>query len=92
MWSRNGQVLLAELANEFGGVPFAVDPDSGSVRRIGDYSYHASADGISRDGRFVLVSDRSIEVTEHTRIEVVPYPERTARVIERRAGEASWNR
>jgi Tol biopolymer transport system component len=34
-WSADGRVLLAGLANEFGLVPFAVDPQTGSVRRIG---------------------------------------------------------
>lgn len=91
-WSSDGRALLAGLANEFGLVPFAVDPQTGYVSRIGNYSYHASPDGLSRDGRFVLVSDSGIEVTRHTRVDVVPYAGGAGRLIARRAGEASWNR
>jgi Tol biopolymer transport system component len=46
-WSANGEALLAALANEFGEVPYAVDPKNGSVHRIGDYSYYASPDGLN---------------------------------------------
>ena len=91
-WSRNGRALLAELTNEFGGIPFVVDPQTGAVHRIGEFSYHASPGGISRDGRSVLVSDGGVELSDWTRIEVVPYPSGKGRVIARRAGEASWNR
>ena len=91
-WSADGRALLAGLANEFGLVPFAVDPQTGSVSRIGDYSYHASPDGLSHDGRFVLVSDSGVEVTTHTRVDVVPYAGGAGRPIATRAGEASWNR
>lgn len=91
-WSSDGRALLAGLANEVGLVPFAVDPQTGYVSRIGNYSYHASPDGLSRDGRFVLVSDSGIEVTRHTRVDVVPYAGGAGRLIARRAGEASWNR
>ena len=91
-WSADGRALLAGQANEFGLVPFAVDAQTGSVRRIGDYSYHASPIWLSRDGRFVLVSDSGVEVTRHTRVEVVPYEGGAARLLARRAGEASWNR
>lgn len=91
-WSADGRALLAGQANEFGLVPFAVDPQTGTVRRIGDYSYHASPDGLSRDGRFVLVSDSGVEVTNATRVEVIPYKGGSPRVIARRAGGASWNR
>jgi Tol biopolymer transport system component len=91
-WSADARALLAALLNEFGGIPYGVDPKTGSVRRIGDYSYHAWPDGLSRDGRFVLVSDSGVEVTRHTRIEVAPYAGGRGQVIARRAGEASWNR
>jgi Tol biopolymer transport system component len=91
-WSANGRALLAELANEFGGIPHAVDPQTGSVHRIGDFDYGASPNGLSRDGRWVLVSYTGVEVSDRTRIEVVPYSNGTGHVIARRAGEASWNR
>jgi Tol biopolymer transport system component len=91
-WSADGRALLAGQANEFGLVPFAINPQAGAVRRIGDYSYHASPIQLSRDGRFVLVSDSGVEVTSATRVEVVPYEQGSPRIIARRAGEASWNR
>jgi hypothetical protein len=31
-WSSDGRALLAALANEFGGIPYAVDPQTGAVR------------------------------------------------------------
>jgi hypothetical protein len=55
-WSADGRALLAGLANELGAVPYAVNPHTGSVRRIGGLDYSASPEGLSRDGRFVLVS------------------------------------
>ena len=91
-WSADGRALLAALANEFGGVPFAVDPRSGSVHRVGDLDYGAWPNGLSRDGRSVLVSYSDVSLTERTRIEVVPYVGGPGRVIARRAGDASWNR
>jgi dipeptidyl aminopeptidase/acylaminoacyl peptidase len=91
-WSADGRALLAGQANEFGLVPFADNPQTGALRRIGDYSYHASPIRLSRDGRFVLVSDSGVEVTNATRVEVIPYAGGSRRVIALRAGEASWNR
>jgi Tol biopolymer transport system component len=91
-WSADGRALLAALANEFGGIPYAVDPQTSSVRRIGNYSYHAWPRGVSRDGRFVLVSDDGYGSTQRTRIEVVRYPGGEGRVIARHADDASWNR
>lgn len=92
-WSGGGRALLAALTNEFGGIPFAVSPTSGAVRRIGDYGYSSWPEGLSRDGAFVLVSQSEVaNVTDLTRIEVVPYSGGSARVIARRAAQASWNR
>jgi hypothetical protein len=92
-WSASGRALLAELTNEFGGPPYAVDPKTGSVREIGDYGFRAVLEALSRDGRFVLVSDSGVNVTRDTRIEIVPYAGgRRPVVVARRAGEASWNR
>jgi hypothetical protein len=91
-WSADGRALLAGLANEFGAVPYAVNPQTGSVHRIGELDYAASPDGLSRDGRFVLVSYTPTEQPARARIEVVPYAGSPGRVIARRAGDASWNR
>lgn len=91
-YSADGRALLAALTNEMGGVPFAVDPRSGSVRRIGDLDYGAWPDGLSRDGRSALVSSSDVSLTERTRIEVVPYAGGSGRVFARRAGDPSWNR
>jgi Tol biopolymer transport system component len=90
-WSADGDALLAELTNEFGGIPFAVNPRTGSVRRIGDYGYHASANGLSRDGRFVLVSQTSVGLPDRSRIDVIGYSGGRTRLIARASG-ASWNR
>lgn len=92
-WSADGRALLAALANEFGGVPFAVSPRSAAVRRIGDYGYSSWPEGLSRDGRFVLVSQTDVgNVTDLTRVDVVPYAGGPARVIARHAGDPTWNR
>ena len=90
-WSADGRVLLAALANEFGGPPYVVDARTGRVRSAGDYSYHAWPAGLSRDGRAVLVADSSVELTRHTRIELVPLDGRAPRVLARFAGDPSWN-
>lgn len=91
-WSASGDALLSGLHNEFGAVPYGVDPKSGGVHAIGDYGYHAWPDGLSRDGRFALVSDGGVEVTEQTRVEIVPFTGGPGRVIARRAFGASWNK
>jgi Tol biopolymer transport system component len=90
-WSSDGRALLAALANEFGGIPYAVDPQTGAVRRIGNYGYHAWPDGLSRDGQLVLVSETGEGVPDRSRIEVVPYAGGAGHVVAR-ASEASWNR
>ena len=90
-WSADGRALLAALASESGGVPFAVDPRSGSVRRVGDLDHSAWPAGLSRDGRSVLVSYGGVDVTDRTRIEVLPYAGGRGRVLARRAGSPSWN-
>jgi Tol biopolymer transport system component len=90
-WSADGHALLAALANEFGGIPYAVNPETGAVRRIGDYGYRAWPHGLSRDGRFVLVAQTSVGLPDRSRVDVVPYAGGSPRLIARRAGEASWN-
>jgi Tol biopolymer transport system component len=90
-WSADGTRLLAALLNEFGGVPYSVNPSTGAIRRVGDYSFHAWPDGLSRDGRFVLVEDGGVELDDFQRIEVVRYGGGRIRVLARRAGAASWN-
>lgn len=90
-WSGDGARLLAALLNEFGGVPYTVNPRTGAIRRVGDYSFHAWPDGLSRDGRFVLVEDRGVEIDVRSHIEVVRYEGGRVRVLARRAGAASWN-
>jgi hypothetical protein len=92
-WSADGRSLLAALANEFGGIPYAVNPQTGSVRRIGNYSYHAWPEGLSRDGRFVLVAETGYDgVPDPSRLEVVRYAGGAGRVIVRHVGDGSWNR
>jgi Tol biopolymer transport system component len=88
-WS-NG-ALLAGLSNEFGSPPYAVDPRTKTVRQIGRFGFRGVADGLSRDGREVLVETGSVEVDRAQRIEVVPFAGGKGRVIARFAGEASWN-
>lgn len=90
-WSDDGRRLLAGLVNEFGAVPFAVDPKRRTIRKIGNYGYADWPDGLSRDGRSVLVSVGNIASYDATRVEIVPYTGGRGRVIARRAGEASWN-
>jgi len=90
-WSKDGRRLLAGLANEFGSVPFAVDPERGTMRKIDDYGYADWPDGLSRDGRYVLVSVGDVASYDRTRVEIVAYNGGHGRVIARRAGEASWN-
>jgi Tol biopolymer transport system component len=91
-WSADGRALLAALSNEFGGVPFAVDPQLGSVRRVGELNYGARPAGLSRDGRFVLVSYGDVGLGERTQVAILPYRGGPGRIFARRAGDPSWNR
>ena len=40
-WSSDGRALVASWANEFGGPPYAVDPQTGAIRKIGDFGFSA---------------------------------------------------
>ena len=91
-WSADGRVLAAALSNEFGGPPYAVDPATGAVRRIGDYGYRSWPDGLSRDGRFILVSQSGVNYDEQSVVEVIGRAGGSRRIIARRASGASWNR
>jgi hypothetical protein len=84
-------VVVAGLANEFGAPPYVVDPRRHTVRELGRYGYHAWPDGLSRDGRAVLVEAANVEVDRFQRVEVIPVRGGRAKVIARYAGEASWN-
>jgi hypothetical protein len=88
-WS-NG-ALLAALINEFGSPPYAVDPQTRSVRQIGRFGFRGVADGLSRDGREVLVETGNVELARTQHVEIVPFAGGKRRVIARFAGEASWN-
>jgi hypothetical protein len=88
-WS-NG-ALLAGLINEFGSPPYAVDPQTKSVRKIGRFGFRGVADGLSRDGRQVLVETGNVELDRTQHVEVVPFAGGKGHTIARFAGEASWN-
>jgi Tol biopolymer transport system component len=90
-WSRDGRRLVAALLNEFGGRPYAVNTRTGAVRRIDSYGYDAWPSGLSRDGRSVLVEERSVELDRRWRVEVVPYSDGRPDVVARFAGSPSWN-
>ena len=90
-WSRDGRRLLVALTNEFGGPPYAVNARTGAVRAIDSYGYHAWPSGLSRDGRRVLVEERSVELDRWWRVEVVPFAGGRPIVIARFAGSSSWN-
>jgi hypothetical protein len=91
-WSSDGRVLLAGLSNEFGAVPYVVDVASGNLRAVGRFDFHSRPDGLSADGRLVLVEETGVEVDDAWRIEVVPLRRGKSRILARRAAEASWNR
>ena len=59
-WS-NG-TLLAGLINEFGSPPYAVDPQTKTLRQIGRFGFRGVAEGLSHDGRHVLVEGTPDEV------------------------------
>jgi WD40-like Beta Propeller Repeat len=88
-WSNRS--LLAGLINEFGSPPYAVDPRTKSVRQIGRFGFRGVADGLSRDGRQVLVETGNVELDRTQHVEVVPFAGGRGHVIARFAGEASWN-
>jgi hypothetical protein len=83
--------LLAGLINEFGRPPYAVDARTKTVRRIGDLGFGATTDGLSRDGRRVLVEAGNLDGARNRRVLVLPFAGGKARVIARFAGDASWN-
>ena len=92
-WSEDGNELVAVRMNEFGGPPYAVDPRSGAIRRIGDFGLYAWPAGLSRDGRFVLVEEGGLpETGDRLGIAIVPYRGGRARLIATSAGSPSWNR
>jgi hypothetical protein len=88
-WS--GGALLGGLINEFGRPPYAVDSRTKTMRRIGDLGFGATADGLSHDGRRVLVEAGNLDGARNRRVLVLPFAGGKARVIARFAGEASWN-
>lgn len=88
-WSDDGRRLLAGLQTEFGAVPFAVDPEHGTMRKIADFD---SPDGLSHDGRYVLVSNFGVASDDEKRVAVVAYSGGLGRIIARRSAGASWNR
>ena len=88
-WS-NG-ALLAGLINEFGSPPYAVDPQTKTLRQIGRFGFRGVAEGLSHDGRHVLVETGGVELVRTQHVEVVPFAGGEGRVISRFAGEASWN-
>jgi hypothetical protein len=83
--------LLAGLINEFGSPPFAVEPRAKTVRRIGDFGFGGFADGLSHDGRQVLVDAANTERDRNQRVIVMPFAGGSRRVIARFAGDPSWN-
>ena len=91
-WSEDGNELVAARINEFGGPPYAVDPESGAIRRIGDFDLYAWPAGLSRDGRFVLVGEVGSGPDTDSRVAVVPYRGGPAPLIVTSAGSPSWNR
>jgi len=92
-WSDDGNELVAARMNEFGGPPYAVDPQSGAIRRIGDFGFCAWPAGLSRDGRFVLVVEGcGFGTGADLRVDAIPYRGGRARLIATSAGSPSWNR
>lgn len=91
-WSEDGESLLVGLTNEFGVQPYAVDPDTGLIRKIGDFGYQSFAAGLSRDGGFVLVAEEGFEGPGDFRISVAPFRGGRAKLIATAAGSPSWNR
>jgi hypothetical protein len=92
-WSDDGRSLLAELGNEFGGPPYPVDPETGSIRQLGDFGFYATPAGLSRDGRFVLVVEGGLpETGARLGLVIFPYDGGPGKPVATRAGEASWNR
>lgn len=57
-WSTDGRRLLAAYESVASFVPVALNPASDQERPIGSFGAEAYTEGFSRDGRFVLVSDR----------------------------------
>jgi hypothetical protein len=88
-WSRGS--LLAGLINEFGAPPFAVDPRARTVRQIGKFGFARFAEGLSHDGRQLLVEAADMQRDRNQRVIVMPFAGGPERVIARFAGDASWN-
>jgi hypothetical protein len=88
-WSEGA--LLAGLMNEFGSSPFAINPRARTIRQIGNFGFEAFAEGLSHDGRQVLVEAATVEGNRNRRIIVIPFGGGPGRVIARSAGDASWN-
>jgi Tol biopolymer transport system component len=95
-WSEDGSALLAGLVGNSGSEPIAVDPETGTARKLGRFGRPWGADTIalSRDGRSVLIQDGSFaEVPpEKMTVLIVPYREGKPTLVARGARTPSWNR
>jgi Tol biopolymer transport system component len=83
--------LLAGLINEFGAPPFAVDPRARTVRQIGNFGFAGFAEGLSHNGRQLLVEVATQDRDRNQRVIVMSFAGGSQRVIARFAGDASWN-
>lgn len=90
-WSTDGRRLLACFVAEFSCAPAAVDPRAGTVRALPVAAGKSAVTfALSRDGRFVLVSQGFFEVSQD--VAQLPYAGGAATVLVRDADWPHWNR
>ena len=93
-WSQAGGRLLAVSPTHNGEYVYVVDR-RGSIRSLGNQGYfgYATADDISRDGRFILLwIQLDGPDSRRTRVELVRTNGGRPRVIARNVGPPSWSR
>jgi dipeptidyl aminopeptidase/acylaminoacyl peptidase len=92
-WSEDGRALLAGWINEWGAIPIAVDPQTGTARQLVEFQ-GAEPVALSRAGDLALVFGVDSEGShpEEDTVLIVPYAGGKAQVVAQGAAAASWNR
>jgi hypothetical protein len=94
-WSDDGSALLVGWLNSWGSTPVAVDPGTGKISELGEWSVTVTATvGLSDDGRLVLVDtgEGAEAPIEKERILILPYAGGDPLLDLHGVSWPSWNR
>jgi hypothetical protein len=89
-WSDDGSTLLAEVGCEGVGQSVAVDPQTGTVRSLGEGTFTVA---LSHDAQYALVQWGDERVgPQQQRVLIYPYAGGKPKIAARGAFAPSWNR